>query len=253
MHESESGDETLPRWVTDTLQRPVAASTAARSAIMHRVRHEVAPRAFALPPRASRWRRRGLLTPVGGVSMLMMLCAALWVRAMDTRILSMSIDASAQVLGDSVVPVSEGPAGFRSVTKTRVGAEQSSAMGSASALQVASPFASASESAVVSDGPTVRSAPSSRGQLAARLLDTLRVVEFVVRGRDVRSADVIGDFNAWHRGSTTLMADGSGSWRVRALVPRDALRFAYVVNGASVVSAPPLPTRRATPSLHDSI
>jgi hypothetical protein len=76
--------------------------------------------------------------------------------------------------------------------------------------------------------------------IGTRLLDTLRLVEFVLRGRDVRSVAVVGDFNAWQRGVTRLQHEGTDHWRARVLVPRDALRFAFVVNGTQLVAAPPL-------------
>jgi len=67
--------------------------------------------------------------------------------------------------------------------------------------------------------------------------DTLRIVEFVLRGPSdrapVRSADVIGDFNAWRRGATAMAQRDDGSWYARAVVPRDAVRFAYAVDDES--------------------
>jgi hypothetical protein len=59
--------------------------------------------------------------------------------------------------------------------------------------------------------------------------DTLRIVEFVLRGADVGSAAVVGDFNAWQSGATALHRDADGAWRARVLVPQDVVRFAYEV------------------------
>lgn len=66
-------------------------------------------------------------------------------------------------------------------------------------------------------------------------LDTLRIVEFVIRGSSIRAASVLGDFNGWQRGRTTLVAVGGNEWRARVLVPRDALNMAYLVNDARLV------------------
>ena len=83
---------------------------------------------------------------------------------------------------------------------------------------------------------------------------TLHIVEFVLRGGAVRSADVVGDFNEWRRGATPLHRDANGTWRTRALVPRDALRYAYVIDDARIISPPPLTVvRDATRMRHDSI
>lgn len=95
---------------------------------------------------------------------------------------------------------------------------------------------------------------ASSDAISTRLLDTLRIVEFVLRGPDVRSVAVIGDFNGWQRGTTTLLHEGRDRWHARVLVPRDALRFAYVVNETQLVAAPPLPKTTATRrSIPDSI
>lgn len=69
----------------------------------------------------------------------------------------------------------------------------------------------------------------------ARWLDTMRVVEFVLRGSSVQGAAVLGDFNRWQRGATPLVAVGHHEWRARVLVPRDALTMAYLVNDAQLI------------------
>ena len=68
-----------------------------------------------------------------------------------------------------------------------------------------------------------------------RWLDTLHIVEFVLRGPSIRAASVLGDFNRWQRNATPLVSDGHGNWRARALVPRDALAMAYLVNDLELV------------------
>jgi hypothetical protein len=101
-------------------------------------------------------------------------------------------------------------------------------------------------------GDTVVPAAGAPDSLGARLLDTLRIVQFAIRGPHIGAAEVIGSFNGWQRGSTT-MASASGhadEWRARVLVPRDALDFAFVVSDASespmrarVIPAAPLPAQ----------
>lgn len=66
-------------------------------------------------------------------------------------------------------------------------------------------------------------------------LDTLRIVEFVIRGTSVHAAAVLGDFNQWRRGATPLVETSPHEWRARVLVPRDALNVAYLVNGARLI------------------
>ena len=82
---------------------------------------------------------------------------------------------------------------------------------------------------------------------STRWLDTLRIVEFVLRGPAIQHAMVLGDFNQWRRGATPMVESIVGhEWRARVLVPRDALatagKAAVLVNEASLVT---LEARRA--------
>ncbi len=83
--------------------------------------------------------------------------------------------------------------------------------------------------------------PSGDSSYTQRLLDTLRIVEFVMRGSSIRAASVLGDFNAWKRGATPLVAVSDVEWRVRVLVPRDAVqtsrKVAYLVNNTRLIPA----------------
>lgn len=99
---------------------------------------------------------------------------------------------------------------------------------------------------VVGDTIVQRVAAGAPGTLRDTLLDTLRIVEFVVRGPSVRSAAVMGEFNGW-RATAMQRATDSEEWRARITVPRDALRFAYLVNDEHV-PATPLPPARARTS-----
>jgi hypothetical protein len=194
--------EHVTPWVRDALRHPASSSASQRSAIMDRVRREPAPRLMEAPMRASRWMRRGLLTPMGGMAMVAAMVAMITLRGIEQQRVVGGLVGSALILGDSVVPHEHGPVA-----------------GSARA-----------------------------DSLGERLLDTLRIVEFVLRGPEVRTASVVGEFNAWQRGATTLTHGDDGSWRARVLVPRDALRFAYVVNDAQVVPTQSVregPTSRA--------
>jgi len=194
----ESDEHSLPAWVTETLRHPVSAAASRRSAIMERVRKEPLPRVLSAPMRASRWSRRGLLTPIGGAAVMAMLLGVVSLRGVDALINRTAFETGVNILGDSVVPTRD--YGVRS------------------------------------------------DSIGARFLDTLRIVEFMLQGASVRSASVIGDFNAWQRGATSLTPDANGRWRTRVLVPRDAVIYAYVVNDAQLVSAAPLTRHLSAPA-----
>ena len=85
--------------------------------------------------------------------------------------------------------------------------------------------------------------PAGASATNGHWLDTLRIVEFVIRGSGVHTAAVIGDFNQWRRGATPLASKGDDEWRARVLVPRDALQMAYLVNDAQIIPAEPLAAR----------
>ena len=100
-------------------------------------------------------------------------------------------------------------------------------------------------------GDTVVPAAGVPDTLGVRLLDTLRIVQFAIRGPHIHAAEVVGTFNGWQRGRTMLTSDlpsNSDEWRARVLVPRDALDFAFVIRDASetpmrdrVIPGTPLP------------
>ncbi len=193
----------LPPWAVLAMRRPVSSTAAARAAIMDCVRREPVPKQLSVPMRASRWSRRGLLTPVGVLALVVTAFASLSLRRANLRESDVFTNA-AYVIGDTVLALHH-----RNASVNRV---------------------------------------------AGALLDTMRIVEFVLRAPSVRSVVVVGDFNAWRRGASPMHCDVDGAWRTRALLPRDALRFAYVVNNAQVVAPAPLPVVRTTPrSSPDSI
>lgn len=103
---------------------------------------------------------------------------------------------------------------------------------------------------VVGDTIVDRVVSATGGSALDTLRDTMRIVEFVVRGRGVESVQVEGEFSG--RNATTLQRSGNDqAWRGRLVVPRDALRFAYVVNNERRV--PATPPRAASETLPDSI
>jgi hypothetical protein len=203
-HETDDTEgESLPEWAQEMLSRagrgeaqgranPYAGATSgATAAIMQRVRKEPRPHRaaplrcpplFSPPMRASRWTRRGLLTPFGAAALAGVLGLMLSVRAVATLGGvggASGMAMSAAVIGDTVMP-----------------------------------------------------------SLGDRMRDTLRIVEFVLRGPSavvaVRRADVVGDFNAWRRGATVMAQRADGTWYARVIVPRDAVRFAFAVNDEPV-------------------
>ncbi len=197
---SDTSVSPLPYWMADALRREVTSTANTRAQVMDRVRREP-PRVLSAPIRASRWARRGALTPMALLGTLGALFITLSLRDVGRRA-DVTMMTSALIIGDSVVP-----------SRDTVG-----------------------------------------GALRDSFLDTLHIVEFVLRGGVSRSAVVVGDFNGWQRGVTPLQPNANGEWRTRALVPRDALRYAYVVDEKRIVSAPPLTVvRHATRWRPDSI
>jgi hypothetical protein len=84
--------------------------------------------------------------------------------------------------------------------------------------------------------------------LGAALRDTLRLVRFVLAAPAAPAGSrvaVAGDFNAWSRTATPATRDArTGAWRVTVAVPRDVVRYAFVVDGARWVR-PAAPLDRA--------
>lgn len=158
---------------------------------MRLVRAAPPPRRHTAPMPASRWLRRGLVSPVHSFVSLALLAVALLSHVPPNGVSAEGVHAFARVIGDSVVPTQ-------------------------SAWRAGPP---------------------------ARWLDTLRIVEFVLRGSSVHAAAVLGDFNRWKRGATQLVAVGNHEWRALALVPRDAVRVAYLVNNRVLLTGEPLTAR----------
>ncbi len=207
-------DLLLPLHVRELLRAPASSTSAARSRIMETVRALPTPRRLRVPFAGSRWPRRGLLSPLAGlVTTVVLLCTiVLRISPLDALLsdTAHTLETAAVVLGDSVVPVSIANA-YGRIDQPRSARAHDDSL------------------AARMDG------------YARRVLDTLRIVEFVLRGSSIRSASVLGTFNAWNRGATPLVTTGRDEWRARVLVPRDAvatsLNVAFLVNGTKLISA----------------
>jgi hypothetical protein len=198
-------ESALPGWVRDALRdafrdafrdaSPDAGpessdrSAAARARVMAAVRAAPVPRTLSAPMRPTRWVRRGVLSPIGGLMATVVMALTVLLHG-DAGRSAGELVTLTQVLGDSVVP-----ANIRSTDAAGSG----------------------------------------------RWLDTMRVVEFVIRGSTIHAASVLGDFNRWRRGATPMVASLAGrEWRARVLVPRDALAMvreaSILVNDADLVA-----------------
>jgi hypothetical protein len=210
---SDHDNSSLPNWVRETLRAPVTSTAVARSSIMEQVLHAPKPRRVSAPMRPSRWVRRGLLAPVRGLMTTVVMTTVLMFRVgLGSGNLS-GVELAARVLGDSVVPVAAtanmlAHGAFSSV------AQHAGAAGNAES------------------GRAVGAHDSAGG---VRFMDTLRIVELVIRGSSVHAASVIGEFNRWRRGVTPLVAAGDNEWKATVLVPRDVLSVTYLVNNAQLV------------------
>lgn len=80
--------------------------------------------------------------------------------------------------------------------------------------------------------------PLARVALDGSWLDTLRVVDVVVRGAAIRSAAVLG---ARRDDEVAMREREPGEWHARVLAAADALPVAVVVNDAQLVPVAPLP------------
>ncbi|WP_396225173.1 hypothetical protein [Gemmatimonas sp.] len=197
---------TLPGWMGDALRAPVASRPEARARIMAQVRALPAPHRLSVPlvQHASRWRRRGSVTGLGGALLTALLTMAVGVRQGDRVALAQRVHPTAIIVGDSAVPV--------------------------------------------------RGADSLAAIVSGRLLDTMKVVDYVVRGANVQRVQVqhaVRDPRArdahpvpFH--PTRLTRVSVNEWRVRALLPRDAVAVSFSVNDLTL---DPVPVRTGSATL----
>jgi hypothetical protein len=208
--DARAGEPAPPAWMMEALRAPTAERVDARTRIMARVQALPAPHRLVAPMPMARWRRRGTLSGLGGVVLTAAFALMLTVREGERFTLASRVHTAALVLGDSAVPVSH---------DTR-------------------------------DATSAASSPATRqdrisSRIGDRLLDTMRVVELVVRG--VGLQDVAwrrtGDLHGKTR-TVALARISSTEWRTRTLVPRDVVDVTLIVNDvalAPTLVTPPLP------------
>ncbi len=211
-------DDMAPAWLADALRVPVISRSESRARIMQQIRALPTPRRLSQPlgSRASRWRRRGSLTALGSVLVTAFLMLATSVREGDQRVLVSRVHPAAMVMGDSAVPV--------------------------------------------------RGADSLAAIMHGRFLDTMHVVDYVVRGtrlddlRSVQVRHVVRSAPTAHQSAAaaagsgrrapferaTLMRVSATEWRVRALLPRDAVAVGFSVND---IALDPIPVGSAGDAL----
>ncbi len=182
---------------------PVDQARRARSidAIMATVTTLPAPRRWSLPPSMTRWRRRGMLAPAGGLAVTALMALWMGVTALTDVFQrgSSAVLARAEFIGDTViarlVPV---------VDETRL----VRAGGMAAALH-------------------------------DTLYDTMRIVRFALRAPEASQVTLVGAAPAnvpdAQESRISVARDiASGLWEMRTVLPRDAVAsaFAFVVDDA---------------------
>ena len=69
--------------------------------------------------------------------------------------------------------------------------------------------------------------------------DTVQVMRFVFVDSRASTVELVGDFNAWTRGSTTLKLSGApGVWAVSVALTPGRHEYAFIVNGTRWVADP---------------
>ena len=95
-----------------------------------------------------------------------------------------------------------------------------------------------SEATVIRD-TVVSSEQPIMSRLASSIVDTLRIVRFAIKAPGATRVALSGEFNSWSKTSTWMTRDEkSGMWIARIAVPRNANRYAFVVDGDEMVGAP---------------
>jgi len=178
----------LPTWMLDALRTPAVSTTSARERILDAVRVE-AKRAPNVIARH--------LTPSA---------AKRWESRWQTRWQRRTLSPVGSVLTSLVLAL---------FVMLRIGNHSS-------------PADAIAFSRVLGDSIVPASTIGTDDGVATHWLDTLRVVELVLRAPAVHQAVVVGAFNQWRQG-TPLSRVGRDEWRARVLVPRDALRLSSSV------------------------
>lgn len=85
---------------------------------------------------------------------------------------------------------------------------------------------------------SIRPAVASQTPAAVRP-DTVQLVRFVFVDRSAASVELVGDFNEWARGSTTLQRSGApGVWAVSVPLSPGRHEYAFIINGSRWVADP---------------
>lgn len=191
-----SGNADLPPELRDLFRHaaPHDAATATRQAdaIMTAVRGLPAPRRWSMPPTLTRWRRRGILAPAGGLAVAFLLTMWVGVTSLtDVFTRSGTMVARSEVIGDTIIP----------------------RLAPRDELRV-----------VIEEGALQRA-------LRDTLYDTMRIVRFALRAPAASQVTLVESVSDVPVG-TVVRDLASGLWELRAVVPRDAVSraFAFVVD-----------------------
>lgn len=104
---------------------------------------------------------------------------------------------------------------------------------------VGAPTALWSDATIIRD--TVVSSEPMTSRIASAIVDTLRIVKFAIRAPGASRVALSGEFNSWSKTTTWMSRDEkTGMWTARIAVPRNAERYAFVVDGDEMVNAPAL-------------
>jgi hypothetical protein len=93
-------------------------------------------------------------------------------------------------------------------------------------------------------GIAVGSRIGSRTELAARVAakpqpDTVQLVRFVFVDRSAASVEIVGDFNAWAKGSAEMRQSGvPGVWAISVPLSPGRHEYAFIINGTRWVADP---------------
>ena len=88
------------------------------------------------------------------------------------------------------------------------------------------------------DGTNGVVAQTTRQAVASPAHDTVYVVRFVLTDARAQTVSLVGDFNAWARRATPLVAVKPGVWSTQVALPAGRHEYAFVVDGKHWVADP---------------
>lgn len=88
------------------------------------------------------------------------------------------------------------------------------------------------------DGTNGVVAQTTRQAVASPSHDTVYVVRFVLTDTRAQTVSLVGDFNAWARRATPLVAVKPGVWSAQVALPAGRHEYAFVVDGKHWVADP---------------